>query len=165
MATPTLVSEGLINITLTPISSPESDNQRGRTQRRTTPGALAVAANRLPSAESATLRGRCRQRSISRVDGTRNTSRFRGGSPPPSLKNYLRVVQLTRRRDQPPSRSRDSDATRESSRRRRQRTQSRSRNHDGEPKKAGDAISPSFLRHEIAINSDGASEKSKHPEP
>ncbi|KAI4867099.1 hypothetical protein F4820DRAFT_229187 [Hypoxylon rubiginosum] len=161
MATQAVMSEGFIDITITTFSSPEPDNQRGRKRRRSPPEALAVTTTRFPSTESATFRGRCRHRSTSRVDGSRNTSRLRGGSLSPSRRRFLRVVQLNRHRSQSPSRSRDPNTNQESSKRRRQRTRSRSRNHDGEPTKVGDAILASFLRHEIIVKSDELSQKSK----
>ncbi|KAI0840822.1 hypothetical protein F5Y06DRAFT_294092 [Hypoxylon sp. FL0890] len=158
MATQAVANEDYLDITVTPFS-PESDSQRGRKRRRSPP-ALALATARLPSAESATFRGRCRYRSTSRLDTSRNTSRLRGGSLSPTRRKLLRVVQLNRHRSQSPSRSR-SPNTQESSKRRRQRTQSRSRNHEVEAKKASDTIVTSFLRHEIVIRNDSSSQKSK----
>ncbi|KAI1379431.1 hypothetical protein F4677DRAFT_332687 [Hypoxylon crocopeplum] len=160
MATQTVASESFIDITITAFSSPEPDGQRGRKRRRNPPETLAVTATRIPSTESATFRGRCRNRSTSRFDASRATSRLRGGSLSPTRRKLIRVVQLNRHRSQSPSRSRSANAQ-ESSKRRRQRTQSRSRNHDGESKKIGEPIVTSFLRHEIVIRNDSPSQKSK----
>ncbi|KAI0387586.1 hypothetical protein F5Y04DRAFT_7845 [Hypomontagnella monticulosa] len=157
MAAQTVASEGFIDITITTFSSPEPDVQRGRKRRRSPPETLAA---RLPSTESATFRGRCRHRSSSRLDSSRNPSRLRGGSLSPTRRKLIRVVQLNRHRSQSPSRSR-SPNTQESTKRRRQRTQSRSRNHETESKTASDPIVTSFLRHEIVIRSDSPSQKSK----
>ncbi|KAI1409346.1 hypothetical protein F5Y13DRAFT_92626 [Hypoxylon sp. FL1857] len=160
MATKAVANEGYLDITLTTFPTPEPDNQRGRKRRRSPPGTLAVAAARLPSTESATFRGRCRHRSTSRLDASRNTSRLRGGSLSPTRRKLIRVVQLNRHRSQSPSRSR-SPNTQEYSKRRRQRTQSRSRNHEVEAKKTSEAAATSFLRHEIVIRNDSSSQKSK----
>ncbi|KAI1470833.1 uncharacterized protein F4812DRAFT_280477 [Daldinia caldariorum] len=159
------VNENFIDITITTFSSPEPDSQRGRKRRRSPPEALAVAAARVPSAESSTFRGRCRHRSSSRLDISRNTSRLRGGSLSPTRRKLIRVVQLNRHRSQSPSRSR-SPNTLEAPKRRRQRTQSRSRNHEVESKKAIEPIPivASFLRHEIVIRSDSPSRKSTQDE-
>lgn len=160
MAAQAVANEGYLDITITAFSSPEPDNQRGRKRRRSPPEAIAVTTARLPSTESATFRGRCRHRSTSRFDTSRNTSRLRGGSLSPTRRKLIRVAQLNRHRSQSPSRSR-SPNTQESSKRRRQRTQSRSRNHDVEAKNASETMVTSFLRHEIVIRDDGSSQKSK----
>ncbi|KAI1481435.1 hypothetical protein K445DRAFT_18373 [Daldinia sp. EC12] len=157
------VNESFIDITITTFSSPEPDNQRGRKRRRSPPETLAVTTARIPSAESATFRGRCRHRSTSRLDLSRNTSRLRGGSLSPTRRKLIRVVQLNRHRSQSPSRSR-SPNTQEASKRRRQRTQSRGRNHEAESKKVIEPVVASFLRHEIVIRSDSPSQKSTQNE-
>ncbi|KAI1142210.1 hypothetical protein F5Y05DRAFT_218043 [Hypoxylon sp. FL0543] len=159
MAAQVVANEGYLDITITTFP-PEPDNQRGRKRRRSPPETLAVTAARLPSTESATFRGRCRHRSTSRFDTSRNTSRLRGSSLSPIRRKLIRAVQLNRHRSQSPSRSR-SPNTQESSKRRRQRTQSRSRTHEVEAKKVGETIATSFLRHEIVIRNDGCSQKSK----
>ncbi|KAI1775226.1 hypothetical protein F4818DRAFT_42776 [Hypoxylon cercidicola] len=161
MATEAVMGEGFIDITITTFSSSPEPDQRGRKRRRSPPEALAVTTARFPSTESATFRGRCRHRSTSRIDGSRNTSRLRGGSLSPSRRRFLRVVQLNRHRSQSPSRSRGPNTNQESSKRRRQRTQSRSRNYDGEPKNVGETTVTSFLRHEIVVRSDEPSQQSK----
>ncbi|KAI1767365.1 hypothetical protein GGR53DRAFT_124727 [Hypoxylon sp. FL1150] len=161
MATQAVMTDGFIDITITTFSSLEPDNQRGRKRSRSPPDALAITSTRFPSTESATFRGRCRHRSTSRIDGSGNTSRLRGGSLSPSRRRFLHVVQLNRHRSQSPSRSRGPNSNQESSKRRRQRTHSRSRNHDGDLKKVGDPIVTSFLRHEIIVMSDEPSQKSK----
>ncbi|KAI2607509.1 uncharacterized protein GGS25DRAFT_523029 [Hypoxylon fragiforme] len=162
MATQAAENESFIDITITTFSSPEPESQRGRKRGRSPPGgALAVTATRIPSAESATFRGRCRHRSTSRIDTSRATSRLRGGSLSPTRRRVIRVVQLNRHRSQSPSRSRSPNGQ-ESSKRRRQRTQSRSRNHEGDSTKSlGEPIITSFLRHEIVIRNDGPSQNSK----
>ncbi|KAI2636974.1 hypothetical protein GGS26DRAFT_463671 [Hypomontagnella submonticulosa] len=160
MAAQTVANEGFIDITITTFSSPEPDVQRGRKRRRSPPETPAVTATRLPSTESATFRGRCRHRSSSRLDSSRNPSRLRGCSLSPTRRKLIRVVQLNRHRSQSPSRSRSPNAQ-ESSKRRRQRTQSRSRNHESESKKPSEPTVASFLRHEIVIRSDGPTQKSK----
>ncbi|KAI1106951.1 hypothetical protein F4804DRAFT_255486 [Jackrogersella minutella] len=160
MAVQTVANDGFIDITITTFSSPEPDGQRGRKRRRSPPETVAVTTTRLPSTESATFRGRCRHRSTSRLDVSRNTSRLKGGSLSPIRRKLIRAVQLNRHRSQSPSRSRSLN-TQETSKRRRQRTQSRSRTHEEESKKVIEPIVTSFLRHEIVIRSDGASQRSK----
>ncbi|KAL7627640.1 hypothetical protein AAE478_001833 [Parahypoxylon ruwenzoriense] len=155
MATRAVATEGFLDITITAFS-PEPDSQRGRKRRRSPQNALAVTATRIPSTESATFRGRCRNRSTSRFDASRNTSHLRAGSLSPIRRKLLRVAQVSRHRSQSPSRS-CSPNVQESSNRRRQRTQSRSRNHDGESRKAGESIVTSFLRHEIVIRNESSS--------
>ncbi|KAI1403378.1 hypothetical protein F4819DRAFT_451233 [Hypoxylon fuscum] len=161
MAAQAVANECFVDITITAFSSPEPDNQRGRRRLRSPPDTLAVTATRLPSTESATFRGRCRHRSTSRLDASRNASRLRGGSLSPTRRRYLRVVQLHRHRSQSPSRSRSPNTNQESSGRRRQRTQSRSRIHNGESKKIGEPTVTSFLRHEIVMRVDGLSQESR----
>ncbi|OTB03298.1 hypothetical protein M426DRAFT_12657 [Hypoxylon sp. CI-4A] len=160
MAASAVANESFIDITITTFSSPEPDGQRGRKRGRSPPETLAITTARLPSTESATFRGRCRYRSSSRLDVSRNTSRLRGGSLSPTRRKLIRVVQLNRHRSQSPSRSR-SPHNHDSSKRRRQRTQSRSRIHEGGSTKVIEPVVASFLRHEIVIRSDGPSQQSK----
>ncbi|KAI1461474.1 hypothetical protein F4805DRAFT_284176 [Annulohypoxylon moriforme] len=159
MAVQAVANDSFIDITITTFSSPEPDS-RGRKRRRSPPDTLAVTTNRLPSTDSTTFRGRCRHRSSSRLDVSRNTSRLRSGSLSPIRRKLIRAIQLNRHRSQSPSRSRSLNGQ-ESSKRRRQRTQSRSRDHEGESKKTGEPIVTSFLRHEIVVRNDGPSKKAK----
>ncbi|KAK0637213.1 hypothetical protein B0T17DRAFT_103140 [Bombardia bombarda] len=110
--------------------SPDPDVQRGRKRRREL--AKVGGTSQVPSGESATLRGRCRNRSTSVVTlsiySSRNASRSgRDTSHSPSRKHILRLIHVVHRRSQSPSRSRSLNAKAPS--RRRQRTTSRSRNH------------------------------------
>ncbi|KAI8629025.1 hypothetical protein F5Y19DRAFT_87085 [Xylariaceae sp. FL1651] len=137
--------ESPLNITITGLSSPEPELQRGRKRRR---DLLDVSNTRtqIPSGGSATFRGRCRHRSSSRcfdmsslsrptsqhqllIRHHRNTS----ASLSPSRRKVLRIMQRSRS----PSRSRSpcvsyngmamvQDAPKR--RRQRSRTQSPSRN-------------------------------------
>lgn len=138
-----VANEPFLDITITTFAStPESDYQRGRKRRRSLPGggsleapAHAPARQQIPSGESAVFRGRCRYRSASRLDVSRNVSRVRGTSLSPTRKRFLQVLQLNRRhRSQSPSRSRSAHhhrarAPQDTPKRRRQRTRSRCRKH------------------------------------
>ncbi|KAI1369640.1 hypothetical protein F5Y08DRAFT_98996 [Xylaria arbuscula] len=129
------LTESLLDITITPLLSPEPELQRGRKRRRDffEVGSRAT----IPSTESATFRGRCRYRSSSRyLDmSSRPTSQHRAmlsttatttfsttssgsnrernslvGSPSPSRRKMIRITQLAadhrRPRNRSPSRSR-----------------------------------------------------------
>ncbi|KAH7030929.1 uncharacterized protein B0I36DRAFT_349092 [Microdochium trichocladiopsis] len=130
------------------VASADQDMQRGRKRRRSPPD-LQREDTHLVSEESATFRGRCRHRSTSRLDLSRASSRFRGGSLSPSRKKLLYIANMHRRRDQSPSRSRSPAAT-DASKRRRQRTRSHSRDH---PHKSAQFTATeaytSGLRHEL----------------
>ncbi|KAI0396342.1 hypothetical protein F5Y17DRAFT_116338 [Xylariaceae sp. FL0594] len=92
---------------LSRLSSPEPEVQRGRKRRRND---LEVRGSKsvTKSGESATLRGRCRYRSISRVKNMSSLSRppsrdmlvmqsdhrNRSNSPSPSRRKLLRIMQL-----------------------------------------------------------------------
>lgn len=149
------LNEGMIGMVLSTFSSPEPDYQRGRKRRRS-PAPYLKVGSQIPSGESATFRGRSRNRSTSRFDRSRNTSRLRGGSLSPTRRKLLRIVKLNRHRSQSPSRSRSPNAVHfEPPKRRRQRTRSRSRDHQKQPKITEQ---PSFLRHEVVvIRSEGPS--------
>ncbi|KAI1877133.1 uncharacterized protein JN550_001205 [Neoarthrinium moseri] len=142
-------NERLAEVILSAFSSPEPE-QRGRKRRRSPGPFLTVTTRQIPSGESATFRGRSRHRSVSRIDGSRNTSRLRGWSLSPTRRKLLRIVKINRHRSQSPSRSR-SPNTQEPSKRRRQRTRSRSREHT-EHTKGGEHLS--LLRHEIVIRNE-----------
>lgn len=129
-----VANEKFLDITITTFTSPsEPDSQRGRKRRRSPPGSLEApaSARQLPSGESAVFRGRCRYRSTSRLDMSRNVSRVRGTSLSPTRKRFLQVLQLNRHRSQSPSRSRSAlhPRAQDTPKRRRQRTRSRSRKH------------------------------------
>lgn len=158
MAAQGLPNERLPELVTTTISSPEPELQRGRKRRRSPEPFMQMTSAQLPSGESATFRGRSRNRSMSRRDASRRTSRLRAGSLSPSRRKLLRVVHLNRHRSQSPSRSRSPNAQ-EQSKRRRQRTRSRSREHDGQPKPTEHL---SFLRHEIVVRGDTVSVLDKH---
>ncbi|KAI1491364.1 hypothetical protein F5X96DRAFT_479568 [Biscogniauxia mediterranea] len=160
MTTQATANKILPEIVLAAFPSPEPDSQRGRKRRRSPQDALAVTATQLPSGESATFRGRCRNRSTSRFDISRNTSRQRGSSLSPTRRKLLRVARLNRHRSQSPSRSR-SPNTQDTPKRRRQRTRSRSRSHKGESKNSSETINSSFLRHEIVIRGERSSPEAK----
>ncbi|KAI8956078.1 hypothetical protein F4801DRAFT_764 [Xylaria longipes] len=154
MANPTgLTTETLIDITITPLSSPEPELQRGRKRRRDFSFEVGADRTTIPS-ESATCRGRCRYRSSSRyIDMSslsRPTSQHRllnpnknyrntSASPSPSRRKLIRITQLARDRprSQSPSRSRSPCAAHAGlgtfAKRRRQRTRSRSRVHTSVP--------------------------------
>lgn len=158
-----MTTEGLVDITIRSLSSPEPDIQRGRKRRR---DVIEVSASRstIKSSESATFRGRCRYRSTSRYldvsSLSRPTSRHRllqghhrntSDSPSPSRRKLLRIMQLTetRHRSQSPSRSRSpltahasSAIAQDTPKRRRQRTRSRSRPHHTSMSVSFDVISP-----------------------
>ncbi|KAI3318624.1 hypothetical protein HD806DRAFT_306506 [Xylariaceae sp. AK1471] len=148
-------TETLLDITIRSLSSPEPENQRGRKRRR---DLLEVSTGRpsIPSAESATFRGRCRCRSTSRYldmsSLSRPTSQHRlfqanhrntSASLSPSRRRMLRIIQLTggRQRSQSPSRSQSPLTAyykglgmgQDAPKRRRQRTRSRSRTHRNVP--------------------------------
>ncbi|KAI0009725.1 hypothetical protein F4779DRAFT_581190 [Xylariaceae sp. FL0662B] len=160
MTAQAVATEVLLDIMFPTFSSPEPDNQRGRKRRRSPPGPLGVTATQIPSGESATLRGRCRHRSTSRLDISRNTSRLRSGSLSPTRKKLLQIVQLNRHRSQSPSRSRSPNAQ-EPTKRRRQRTSSRSRKHDNATQNITEPPVASTLRHEITIGGGGPSQPNK----
>ncbi|KAK7754029.1 hypothetical protein SLS62_003874 [Diatrype stigma] len=135
-----VANEPFLDITITTFASAaEPDYQRGRKRRRSPPGgsleAPAPARQQIPSGESAVFRGRCRYRSTSRLDVSRNVSRVRGTSLSPTRKRFLQVLQLNQRqRSQSPSRSRSAHhharAPQDTPKRRRQRTRSRCRKHE-----------------------------------
>ncbi|KAI1744156.1 hypothetical protein F4680DRAFT_283743 [Xylaria scruposa] len=151
-----LTTETLLDIGVAPLSSPEPDLQRGRKRRRDLSFEVGAGRTTIPSAESATFRGRCRYRSSSRYmemsSLSRPTSQQRmmagnhyrntSASPSPSRRKLLRIAQLTRDRlrSQSPSRS-QSPYTAHAGlgtaqylvKRRRQRTRSRSRIHTSVP--------------------------------
>ncbi|KAI0445920.1 hypothetical protein F4803DRAFT_95160 [Xylaria telfairii] len=155
MATPTgLTTDTLLDITRTPLLSPEPELQRGRKRRRDLSGRTTI-----PSGESATCRGRCRYRSSSRYmemsSLSRPTSQHRmmagnplhyrntSASPSPSRRKLARITQLARdhtqlardhSRSRSPSRTRSPCAAHAGlgtaqyfAKPRRHRTQSRSR--------------------------------------
>ncbi|KAI1755210.1 hypothetical protein F4782DRAFT_439564 [Xylaria castorea] len=153
-----LRTETLLDITITPLSSPEPDLQRGRKRRRDFSFEVGAGRATIPSGESATCRGRCRYRSSSRYmemsSLSRPTSQQRmiagnryrntSASPSPSRRKLIRIAQLARDRlrSQSPSRSRSPYAAAAHAglgtaqylaKRRRQRTQSRSRIHTSVP--------------------------------
>ncbi|KAI0971363.1 hypothetical protein F4678DRAFT_81426 [Xylaria arbuscula] len=158
MAAPVgLVTETLVDITITTSLSPEPELQRGRKRRRDF-FFEAGARPAIPSSESATFRGRCRYRSSSRyLDMSRPTSQQqhkvlavsnsnknsnRQASPSPSRRKMIRITQLAgdrHPRSRSPSRSRSCSpyvvfgTTLRAPRRRRHRTQSRSRAHTSLP--------------------------------
>ncbi|KAH9887103.1 hypothetical protein F4778DRAFT_757228 [Xylariomycetidae sp. FL2044] len=142
------------------VPSSEPDVQRGRKRRRTPPDALRPTAAHTPTGESATFRGRCRHRSTSRFDLSRNPSRLSSLSP--SRRRLLRVVQVNRHRSQSPSRSRSKN-TQDSPKRRRQRTRSRSRAHQGESRQThvAELMITSPLRHELVIKREEPSREKK----
>ncbi|KAI1845726.1 hypothetical protein JX265_000095 [Neoarthrinium moseri] len=91
-------NERLAEVILSAFSSPEPE-QRGRKRRRSPGPFLTVTTRQIPSGESATFRGRSRHRSVSRIDGSRNTSRLRD-QPAPKPKplkipfsKYPRTIQ------------------------------------------------------------------------
>ncbi|KAJ1333620.1 hypothetical protein MN608_03612 [Microdochium nivale] len=130
------------------MASSDADMQRGRKRRRSPPDTQREDTH-LISEESATFRGRCRHRSTSRLDASRASSRFRGGSLSPSRKKLLYIANIHRRRNQSPSRSR-SPAAMDAPKRRRQRTRSHSRDHHHKSAQYA-AAEPhlSMLRHEL----------------
>jgi len=139
-------AERAIEYSLPHMALADQDNQRGRKRRRSPPD-LQREDTHLISEESATFRGRCRHRSTSRMDLSKASSRFRGGSLSPSRKKLLYIANMHRRRDQSPSRSR-SPAAADSSKRRRQRTRSHSREHHHKSSNIVDSYS-SGLRNEV----------------
>jgi hypothetical protein len=149
----TMANERFAELVISTFSSPEPE-QRGRKRRRSPPPYLTVSARQL-SGESSTCRGRSRYRSTSRFDGSRATSRLRGGSLSPTRRRLLRYVKVNRHRSQSPSRSRSLN-TQEPPKRRRQRTKSRSREHTDSSKPL-DPIS--LLRHEIVIRPESVDDK------
>ncbi|KAI1344590.1 hypothetical protein F5Y15DRAFT_116042 [Xylariaceae sp. FL0016] len=159
MSTAAVANESLLGMTLSKVSSPDPEHQRGRKRRRSQQD-IFHAATQLPSGESATCRGRCRNRSASRFDLSRNASRLRSGSLSPLRRKLLRVVQLNRHRSQSPSRSR-SRYTQDPPKRRRQRTRSRSRSHNGESMMRLEAARGPFVRHDIVIRSESSHTKHK----
>ncbi|KAK3369029.1 hypothetical protein B0T24DRAFT_349744 [Lasiosphaeria ovina] len=124
--------------------SPESDVPRGRKRHRREEVALVTAttttAKQIPSGESATFRGRCRNRStsvitISTFSSSRNASRSapRDSSCSPARRTHLvRFVKIgrCRKRSQSPSRSRSPNSLKDPGRRRRRRQRTRSRGRD-----------------------------------
>ncbi|KAI1306851.1 hypothetical protein F5Y03DRAFT_129415 [Xylaria venustula] len=161
MAAPVgLVTETLVDITITTSLSPEPELQRGRKRRR---DFLFEAGARptMPSSESATFRGRCRYRSSSRYldmsrptsqqhavlavsssNGNSNRQRNVSASPSPSRRKMIRITQLAgdhrHPRSSSPSRSRSRSpyavfGTSLLVPRRRRHTRSRSRARTGRP--------------------------------
>ncbi|KAI1497694.1 hypothetical protein F5X99DRAFT_356989 [Biscogniauxia marginata] len=159
MATQATANKSICEIKLITFSSPEPDSQRGRKRRRSPQDALTVTTTQLPSGESATFRGRCRNRSTSRSDMSKNMSQQRC-SLSPTRRKLLRVFQLNRHRSQSPSRSR-SPNTQGTPKRRRRRTRSRSRSHKGDSYHGSDTIIASLLRHEIVTKGEGSSPEAK----
>ncbi|KAI0020555.1 hypothetical protein F4780DRAFT_364320 [Xylariomycetidae sp. FL0641] len=160
MAAQALAHDSLRGLATSTFSSPEPDGQRGRKRRRNPQDVLKITATQIPSGESATFRGRCRDRSTSRFDLSRNASKLRCSSVSPARRRLLQVVQLkSRHRSQSPSRSRSPNT--QESKRRRQRTTSRSRSHNGESKMVNEALGSLLFRHDIAIRgSEGPSSSS-----
>lgn len=144
-----------VTVTVSPLSSPEPELQRGRKRRRDFFEANA-GRTAIPSAESATCRGRCRYRSSSRYldvpSLSRPTSQHRmmarhhcrhtSASPSPSHRKLIRITQQTREhpRSRPASRSRSPyttytgpGTTQSMAKHRLQPTQSRSRVYTSMP--------------------------------
>ncbi|KAI1437180.1 hypothetical protein GGR50DRAFT_692476 [Xylaria sp. CBS 124048] len=157
MATHTgAATEPLLDLTITSLSPPEPDLQRGRKRRR---DHFQMVSGRVasPLGESASFRGRCRYRSSSRYMDMSSVSRptsqhhvligdfhhrKTSGSLSPSRRKMIRIMQLVgnRQRNQSPPRSpspytsyTDLEAAQDTPKRRRQGTRSRSRAHTSKP--------------------------------
>ncbi|KAI1322993.1 hypothetical protein F5Y16DRAFT_21285 [Xylariaceae sp. FL0255] len=173
------VSERLLDIALSTLSSPEPELQRGRKRHRRDLLDIRGVRNQIPSTESATFRGRCRHRSSSRFldvsSLSRPTSQCRlprasqrqsSVSPSSSRRKFLRILELksARHGSQSPSRSGSSYSAYQNvailhnvvaPKRRRQRTRSRSRSRTGLGTNLG-VRDQQFLTRDInAANFDG----------